>query len=237
MTRITILLPLLPLAACDWIDGRNNAPAGFASACLSGPRPEDLYEQGGALFEIEGTVLSDEAGTPPASDMECYGERDRLLSIEEADGTVRVLSYGIADPDGGLETPALDVTVGQQVSLLYRVVAEFGSAQGFVLSDADGLVAALESGTWGPALQDGDVPGLSVRDGNLMYTLEEECGTAGHFEWVFAGDEEVVVEPYGPGSVSIGGALFEAWAIANMQWQGDVQCTDLANDQMWAVFR
>jgi len=166
MPRTSLLL-LLALPACDLL-GDDGPFTGFASACLGGGMPDDLYEQGGASFEIEGTVLSDTGGEPPPSDVECYGFRSRLLSIEDADGTVWTLSYGITDPEGGFETLALDVVPGQAVSLLYRLVAEFGTAQGFVLTDEDGLVAALESGTWGPALEDGDVPGLAVSDGIMF---------------------------------------------------------------------
>jgi hypothetical protein len=231
-----LLLALFALPACD-LFGDDGPFTGFASACLTGALPDDLYEQGGATFEIEGTVLSDTAGEPPPSDVECYGFRSRLLAIEDTEGTVWTLSYGITDPDGNLETLALDVAAGQSVSLLYRLVAEFGTAQGFVLTDDDGLVAALESGTWGPALQDGDVPGLSVEDGIMFAETEEECGTAGHFQWVFTGDEAVEIEPYNLGSVPIGGVDYQAWSVANMQWQGQIQCTDTADDQMWAVFR
>ena len=234
MPRAALLL-FLGLPACDLFgDGPFK---GFASACLGGALPEDLYEQGGAVFEIDGTVVSDVEGEPPPSDVECYGERSRVLSIQDAEGAVWTLSYGIADPEGGLEALALDVSAGQAVHLLYRLVAEFGSAQGFVLTDEDGLVAALESGTWGPALQDGDVPGLSVDDGIMFATTDEECGTAGHFQWIFSGDEDVEIEPYSLGSVPIDGVTYQAWSVANLQWQGQIQCTDTADDQMWAVFR
>lgn len=235
MTRIAFLLPLLPLTACtaSWKD----APAGFASACLAGALPADLYEQGGATFEIDGTVLSDGVDTLPDTSMECYGAHPRVLVLEDGEGVVWSLAYGITDPDDVDATPALDVTVGQTIHLLYRTVAEFGSAQGFVLTDDAGLVAALESGTWGPALEDGDVPDLSVTDGEMMGTLESECGTEGHFAWSFAGDETVDVQPFGQGTVPIGGIDYLAMAVANMQWQGDILCTDMANDQMWAVVR
>ncbi|MFH1469626.1 MAG: hypothetical protein ABIO70_34895 [Pseudomonadota bacterium] len=236
LAPLLTLISLSSLAACaaDWQD----APEGFASACLSGDIPEDLYEQGGASFTIDGTVIAEGEDTLPPEDlMECYGQRDRVLTLEDGDAGTWHVAFGITDPDDAMATPAMDVVVGQEVHLLYRTVASFGTAQGFVLTDDDGLVAALESGTWGPALQDGDVPGLSVSDGEMMGTLESECGTEGHFAWSFAGDETVEVQPYGSGTVPIDGIDHLALAVANMQWQGDVLCTDLAGDQMWAVFR
>ncbi len=229
------LVLLLPLAACEEIEPTR----GITSACLAGDLPENLYEYDGEnmLFEVEGTVLSDEAGAMPESNAECYWTQHRVLQIEDAEGVVWSVGYGIEEPNEADVTPALDLTAGDSVSLTYRMVQSFGSAHGFVIEDDEGLVAALESGTWGPALEDGDVPGLTVQDGDLLNTLEAECGTEGHFQWVFEGDNDTTVAPYGLGDLSIGGVDYTAMAVANMQWQGDVLCTDLAGDQMWAVFR
>jgi hypothetical protein len=233
---LLLTLPLLlPLAACE----ETEPTRGTTTACLAGDLPENLYEYDGEnmLFEVEGTVLSDEAGEMPETDAECYWTQHRVLQIEDAEGVVWSVGYGIEEPNGDDVTPALDLAAGDSVSLSYRMVQSFGSAHGFVIEDADGLVAALESGTWGPALEDGDVPGLTVQDGDLLDTLEVECGTEGHFQWTFEGDTTTTVAPYGLGAMDIDGVDYTAMAVANMQWQGDVQCTDLAGDQMWAVFR
>jgi hypothetical protein len=230
-----LLLPLLATVACD----TPVLELGHATACLAGELPENLYEYDGdnLLFEIEGTVVSDEAGAMPETTMECYWTVERVLTIEAGDGVTWSVGYGVEDPEGALVTPALDVAPGDAVSLTYRSVQSFGSANGFVLEDEAGLVAALESGTWGPALEPGDVPGLNVSSGEMIGTQDSECGTEGHFAWAFEGDEPVEVDPFGEDTVTIGGQAYTAMAVANLQWQGDVQCTDLAGDEIWAVFR
>ncbi len=235
MRTLCFLIALSPLAACD----TPVIERGRATACLAGDLPENLYEYDGdnLLFEIEGTVVSDTAEAMPETAMVCYWTIDRVLTIEDSEGTVWSLGYGVEDPEGVSDTPALDVEVGETVSLTYRTVQSFGAANGFVLQDDDGLVAALESGTWGPALEDGDVPGLSVTSGERMGTIDSECGTEGHFAWSFEGDSTVSVDTYGEDIVTIDGAETTAIAVANLQWQGDVQCTDLAGDEIWAVFR
>ncbi len=81
------------------------------------------------------------------------------------------------------------------------------------------------------------MPGLSVGSGEMIGTIESECGTEGHFSWAFEGDSAVEVAPYSSDTVTIDGSDYTAMAIANLQWQGDVQCTDLAGDEIWAVFR
>lgn len=235
MRALYLLIATSPLAACD----TPVLERGRATACLAGDLPENLYDYDGdnLLFELEGTVISDAAEAMPETNMECYFTISRVLTIEDAEGTQWSLGYGVENPEGGDDTPALDVDVGQSLSLTYRTVQAFGSANGFVLEDDEGLVAALESGTWGPALEDGDVPGLEVTSGAMIGTIDSECGTEGHFTWSFEGDSAVDVDPYTQDTVTIGGAGYTAMAVANLQWQGDVQCTDLAGDEIWAVFR
>jgi hypothetical protein len=233
--RTLTLLPFLALVACD----TPVIERGHATACLAGDVADNLYElyETSLLFEVEGTVISDEAGAMPETPMECYWTIDRVLTIEDAEGTTWTLGYGVADPDGEPVTFSLDLEPGQSVSLLFRSVQQFGAANGFVLQDDDGLVAALESGTWGPALEASDVPGLRVKSGSMIGTIDSDCGTEGHFAWAFEADETIEVEPFSHDAITIDGAVYSALAVANLQWQGDVQCTDLAGDGIWAVYR
>jgi len=235
MRTLCLLIALSPLVACD----TPILEKGSGTSCLAGDLPENLYELDGDnwLFEVEGTVVSDAAEAMPETAMECYFTIDRVLTIEDAEGTLWSVGYGVEDPEGISDTPALDVEVGETVSLTYRTVQSFGAANGFVLEDDDGLVAALESGTWGPALEAGDLPGFTVDSGEMIGTTDSECGTEGHFPWTFAGGTTVTVAPYSEDTVTIGGADYTAMAIANLQWQGDVLCTDLAGDEIWALFR
>ncbi len=126
--RTLSLLPLLALLACDLVEP--DPERGYATACLAGDLPANLYEYDGdnLLFEVEGVVISDEAGAMPETHMECYWTIDRVLVIEDAEGVTWSVGYGVEAPDGVSETPALDVEVGESVSLTYRSVQAFGSA-------------------------------------------------------------------------------------------------------------
>ena len=97
MRALTLTFTFLTLAACDTSIGE----PGRATACLAGTLPENLYEYEGdnLLFEVEGTVLSDEAGPMPETAMECYFTISRVLRLEDAEGTIWSLGYaGTGDP-------------------------------------------------------------------------------------------------------------------------------------------
>ena len=94
--------------------------------------------------------------------------------------------------------------------------------------DETGLVAALESGTWGNALEPEDLPGLAVSSGERVGTVEDQCGTVVRSEILFEGDDAVSLIPYGAGPVLVAGTALQALAVSNESWEGDVVCTDLA---------
>ena len=99
------------------------------------------------------------------------------------------------------------------------------------------MVAALEQGTWGPALQDGDVPGLELSVGEQYGSVEDQCGVQTWTELAFDAESLAVLLPYEAGPLYLGGQSLTAYAIASSQWQGDVQCTDLAGELIWGLFR
>jgi hypothetical protein len=245
-----MLIPLLSastLVACgdkpddDDTGGDAADPeVGFVHACVAGPF-EDPYSSDAydSFWEevVSGTVVSDAAATDALdTPLSCYGTARRVLTLEDAEGGTWRFAYGIDDPADADATPAMRVAAGDPVTVRYRAVLDFGSANGFVVTDDAGLVAAVEAGTWGNALQDGDVPGLTVAVGGAYGEVDTDCGRRVHDALVFAGDARVRLEPYAEGSVTVGGATVTAYAVAATRFE-DVQCTDLAGTVSWAVFR
>lgn len=240
-------LCLLALAACgdkpddgDDTGDAGEPTVGFVHACVSGPFDNPYEDPEYSSFwttSVSGTVVSDAAGSDVGdTPLECYGFAHRVLTLTDAEGETWRFSYGVDDGDEQDVTPALDVSAGGAVTVTFRAVLDFGSANGFVVTDSAGLVGAVEAGTWGSALEAGDVPGLTVQVGDPYGEVDTDCGTRVHDELVFVGDTSVTLAPFEVGSVSVGGVPLDAYGMVATRFE-DVQCTDLAGNVSWAVFR
>ena len=241
----SLLSLLLTFAGCGAIDPPpTGVRSGEATACL-GQTIEEAFPV--AYVEtpswiVEGTVLS--FGPVDAEIVDdlvaCGPALSQVLRVETPDTIVWTLGFGVEDPAEGDVTDPLDVAVGDAVSLTFRAVQSFGGAAGFVLTDGDGLVAALEVGTWGPALQAGDLPAHEVGSGALVIEEDDACGTVGHYETLFWGAHE---EPdaYAPGSwgpvQGADGVVRGARAIMNYDYIGPIGCTDTGGAASWAIWR
>ena len=251
-TQPLILLLLAALTACDEESDDTGGEAfvpstGSVYACAGGAAMPDPYaaEDYSSLWDegISGTVVSDEALSGAFdSPLECYGVGQRVLTIEDGDGGEWAFAYGVTDPDDADVTPAMAVSAGEAVSVRYRAVLDFGSANGFVVTSAadDRVIAAVEAGTWGGALQDGDVPGLMVSRGEVFGEEPTDCGPVVHerLEFFAPTDGDVIeLEPYAVSTVTLGGAPISVYAAVSATFDDRVQCTDLAGTVSWALFR
>lgn len=223
-----LLVALVLLSACSMPE------TGETTVCVSSDGAVLADDSEEFTFSVSGTMSAMGDATGFSSSLECYGTPERSFTVEGADGTAWTVAYAIRDESGASVTPTIEdeVQVGDAVNLTYRHIRSFGSASGFALSDERGLVAAVEQGTWGPALRAEDVPTVSVSSGGVVGETEEECGSLEHAEIVFA-DE--VVAPFDSRRVMFD-SPYEVWAVANTTWQR-AECTDLAGDWMWAAFR
>lgn len=236
-------LLVLSLAACNPAtdDGETDRPdvsQGYAAACLTGPwEPEVLWDT--QVVPLNGvTVVEDRAGAPQNEPIWFCDERvDRTLVVRDGDGATWELGYAIEDGDGESVTPALDVVVDQSVDLLFREVVSFGDAQGFVLTDAGGVVAALDVGAFGHGLFPEDFTRAQITSGEIFARRHDDCGTLLFREMTFHSQDVITVEPYTSSPFHIDNRAFTAWAIANTEWGDDVRCTDLAGLWMWGITR
>jgi len=241
-----MLFALLSLFACE--PGGDPPPVvvnpGEATACL-GQTIEKSYPAAydeTPSWAVEGVVLSFGPAGDAIADalVDCGPSLSQVLRIEAPDTIVWTLGYGIEDPSLGDVSEPLDVAVGDVVSLTFRAVQSFGSAAGFVLTDAEGLVAALEVGTWGGALEPGDVPGYRVEAGEAVMEEEGGCGTFEHRQTDLYGH---YTEPssFNPGEwgpvEGEDGVTRWARAIQHFEYVGQPSCTDVAGAWSWAIWR
>ncbi len=234
MTRV---FPLLLMVACSDKDGGPiyaDYDVGTATACLE---LGDAATAGAETESIDltGQVYDDDAGTLTGNLHPC-GAVSRVLTILGDDGGIYELGYGVTDADGKDITRKLDVVSGDDVYLHFVSVESFGSASGFVLQDNDSVIAALEVGTWGPALEPGAVPGLTVSAGEVVGGGNTECGATAATEILFAGDAERSARPVEDLLITVSGEALNAYAVAAWEYT-EADCTDVAGAFIWGVFR
>jgi hypothetical protein len=128
------------------------------------------------------------------------------------------------------------VRSGDDVYLHFVSVQSFGEAEGFVLQDNDSVIGALEVGTWGPALEEGSFPGLTVVAGDPVGGGSEDCGDVVANELVFQGDAERRITPVEDELITAGATAYHAYALASWDYE-TTTCTDVAGEQIWAAIR
>ncbi len=213
---------------------------------------------GAACLAVEGTVLPGGDGTPgphtvdvdavaiseaePSTQVWDWGVRcdnvERVLTVQDAAGGQWHVGWGWAE--GGLDqTPGTTLGPNDAVHLRVRWVDDLGQALGFVVTDAaDRVVLALEMGTWGSALVEGDVPGLlPMASGEITGTERDDCGVREARELLFDGGvEQVALEAIDNAPLNVGGQQTTAWALANLTWR-DSDCESFAGETSWAIVR
>lgn len=224
-------LALALCGACAGKDGESydtGVASGEAEACLSGSA-----DGGGETLAISATVVSDEAST-----LACATAGGRVLTLSDSNANTWTLGYAVWDLDGADVTEALDVEPGDALTLLVRRDDEPGGAFGFALSDTASVVAAFAIGRGGAALQDGDVPGLTVTDGGILERVETECGAQLSEELIFQGDASITLAPFEDRLITVGETALTAVAVRNTRYASpDEACAEAREDEVWAIWR
>lgn len=222
-----MLIALLPLVACD--GDRLNIVAdeldrGEVLVCLDGGRPIGEDED----VELGGIVTAVNEG---------LGDCTQSVTLQNADGDSTTVGIKVLAKDGSDVTPDTNVVVGNELDLVYRYRMVWGDVAGFVLSDSSGPVFAAEEGTWGGALETGDVVGLSVALGEWVATEETDCEPMEGHSMVFSADDTVQVTPLGAASLNVGGRRMLATGVAAWDWgEGDgCDVSDSTGRTAWVV--
>ena len=207
-----VLLAIAVISGCQGAGDIPTPERGSVVACLGGP---DVVtgEDGSFDITIEGVVTEQWAAGYNLAP--CSSWAGLAVQIEDDNGDIWSLGMGVLDEKGGwIETPRL-APVGREVAFTYRYRHPWGDVSGFSLSDVDGLIAAVEEGSWGGALRPEDVPGLDVRRGREVTSQEEtECAPLLGYDIIFAGDTKRVLPPVSSGQITIDGREYVAHALA-----------------------
>ena len=202
---------------------------GTVLVCLEGP--------GGEVIESELTLRGTVGAASPGS----LCDSARTYTVEDKKKGTYTFGFEVRDEQQADMTPQLEVEEGDEVSLLYRDRLVWGDVAGFVLEDFEGvLIAAADEGTWGGALDLGDVEGLAVDRGDEVVSHEEgECQPIEGYEIEFSADDDAVLTPIDAEELSIMGRPFTAIAVAAWDYgdSDDCQMTDVTGVTAWAVFR
>lgn len=181
---------------------------GTSVVCLgsdAGDRAFDWQEDG--AWQIDGTVISDESDSRSVGNLDrCWGPPSRVITIEDDQGVTWAIGYRWHSNSMGDTTPQIDLEDGDPVSFVYRPGETDGSA-GFGVFQEEQLVYAMESGRNARALQDGDIPGLTVTGGAVVgagttddgcdqtaWTIDFETESGDTSSLPPGGDDQLVIE-------------------------------------------
>lgn len=212
------------LAACL----PNIVDRGTVDICLADANGDLVLDQELSLRGIVG---------PPDSTSDCQGTTSFSI-VDNTKGTY-TWGFGVQDGDGSDITPSLDVGYGDDVHLFFRDRLVWGNVAGFVLGDFEEvMIAAADEGTWGAALEPGDVDGLSVERGHDVIAREPtDCQPIEGFEIEFSADEDAVLTPVESERIAIEGRSFTALAVSAWDYgdSDDCQITDATGATAWVV--
>ena len=222
----TLVICLALCTACSGADKAGTDTgilSGSAVACLS-----SAADTGANQLAIAASVVSDVSGRG------CDGAVGRTLTVTDSASNTWTLGYAFVDDEGLDITLALDLDAHDEVTLLVR---RSDGPTGFVLSDAVSVVGALESGDGGNALQDGDVSGLTVSQGELLSRANTPCGQLASYGLIFRGDADIPIEPFDKRLITASGQAYAAYALRSTGYEGESTCDPEAAGVSWAVWR
>ena len=226
------MLPLLAIACLPEEPGREVQTA-EPVLCLAPPSAAAPPEAGSA-WSVAGyaTGSTGADGGAFADGVRCE-RATRILTVSDDRGDWRV-GYGWS-VDGLDVTPAIALAPGDPVDLLFR--ASDGAA-GLVLRSRGHLIAAIEVGVGGPALDDGDLPALVIGEGPVVGSETDACGrkVSREVRFVVDGADTASLEPVDDAAITFEGAPITAWALASWGWQ-DATCDQVEGELSWALWR
>jgi len=232
--RSFISFSILALTGCK---SATDIRSGELVMCLANDGGTPIHATATASWDVTGSVknLSELDGSAHPM-LDCAEDAAYALDIQETDGTTWTVAYGIIDQDGSQAAPVLDLTQGETVNLLFRQVENSPAARGMVIVDGQGLVAAMDNGISGGALESDAVEGLMVRRGLDIGANKEDCGKRAGSQIEFLTGATVTLEPYTVSKVEFEQETFDVYAISAFYW-AKAQCDESVDELAWAVFR
>ena len=222
--------------------GQANLCAGTESALGTGYGP----------FQITGTVIEqgqvnaqgapvDNASFQPGW-ANCGGGDARYITVEDSQGDLWHFGWSVEDGSGALVSVALNIADDDPVEVdFYQGLAGgyVGQSSLAVRSGGDLVAAVVSAGdTWEP-LDGAALGGLTVTRGAGMGQSDGGVGVLDWWSLDFDGDSLVTIDAGEQGNVTVGGAIYQAYALS--AWErsvgGSTTCSDCASSYVsWAVW-
>ena len=172
----------------------------------------------------------------------------KLVDIQEGSGycavelvfqtetTKHVIGYSILDPEGNNASFIPSWTSGENVTLSTHISFEWGMSYGLVLEDSEGVLMALDEGTWGGALQNAELPFEVEQSESDIGSIQEECLSKTGFNLTI-GDEELM--PFGEFDLTINEQDFTFIAVSAIEYGPGHSCEsfDISDEFAWGIFR
>ena len=213
---------------------------GTSVVCLgsdAGDRAWDWQENG--AWNIRGTVVSDEHDNRSVGNVDpCWGPPSRVITIEDDDGVTWAVGYRWHSNSMGDSTPATGFEPGDEVAVTYRPGAEPGAAGFAVFGSDEELAYAMESGRQVRALQDGDIPGLTVTEGSPVGsgTTDDGCEqTAWTLEFETDSGDTSSLPPGGDDQLEIGDSDDNQYTLCNINSYTSA-CPGDTPESSWILF-
>jgi len=224
---------LVALMGCSEPESPAN---GTLEICLSGP--SESFDVSDPDIDVSGTVTRVDGDQPDWNLVWCSGASHQVEITDDA-GDIWTVGLTVTLFDTDL-TPIFDVQEGQAIDLTFRHRLVWGTVDGFTLESEDGLIAAVEGGFWGGALEEEDTPGLAVAlTGDPIYTEESKCTITDTYLTLFAADDSSTVEPMVAETITIDGNAYVAMPIAAYEVRDGKRCSvsDNSGSTSWIVHR
>jgi len=225
---------IVALFGCSELEAPDH---GSLEVCLAGPQGTEPATT--ADLDLTGTVTAIDTEINHWNLDGCSGASS-VLEITDDTGDVWAVGLSVS-LNGEDHTPFFDVAEGDVLDLSFRVRTVWGTVSGFTLSSEDGLIAAVDEGNWGGALQPEDTPGLIVtRSEDPIHSQESDCKTFDTYTTTFAADDSIRLRPMETGAVEVEGLPFTALSVASYDYRdgnGNCHVSDLTGQTSWMIFR
>ena len=223
------------------IMGQGNISAlnGSSVVCL-GTTAENVESDG--EHRIQGRIVdSTWDNVVPGFDnlVPCWSDVQTTIKIEDESGDIWTVGYAWLDGGGWDMTPMVYESNGTAVDLLVRH-QDGTEAAGFVVSKPNGdLVYAMEAGRDTQALQDGDVPGISIATAGSVGHFDDDCGSKNMMALRFASDsDEVTLDPGDDIGLEADGNYYTTCSIESFEYEEGGGCDDdISSEVSWVLFR
>jgi hypothetical protein len=156
--------------------------------------------------------------------------------VFQSEGVEHIVGYSILDPEGNDATFIPEWTSAENVTLSTHISFVFGMSYGLVLEDDNGIMMALDQGSWGGALKNAELPFVVEQSENDIGSIEDECMTKTGYTFKIGEDH---MAPFGEFDLTIDEQDFTFVAVSAIEYGPGQSCSisDMSDEFAWGIFR